>query len=160
MRRVPALLLLALLAAPCAAALDALPSEDRLGATEARVLLRVHGAGPVHVEADAPVRVALARHGEEPDGFVDAPADLQPPPGASWHGLAGVVELVVARDDPARPVVVTAWQDDGGVAVDWAALKKPAPGPALPLVALAAGVALAAPRRRRPTRPEGAEPKP
>jgi hypothetical protein len=133
---------------PAAAALDALPSEDRIGPTEARFLVRVRSPGPVHVEADAPVRIALARHGETPDALVAAPADLRAPPGASWHGLPGVVELVVERDDPSRPVIITAWQDDGGVAIEWAAVKRPTPGMDPLLVALAAGVGVLALRRR------------
>lgn len=132
---------------PPAAALDALPSEDRIGPIEARFLVRVHGPEPVHVEADTPVRIALARHGETPDALVDAPADLRAPPGSSWHGLPGVVELVVTREDPSRPVVLTAWQDDGGVAIEWAAVKRPAPGMDPLLVALAAGVGLLVLRR-------------
>lgn len=132
---------------PAAAALDAFPGQDRTGATEARFLVRVHGHEPVRVEADAPVRVALARQGDAPDAFASAPADLRAPPGASWHGLSGVVELVAQRDDPARAVLLTAWQGDGGVAIEWAAVKKPAPGPG-PLLFLAATVGVLALRRR------------
>ena len=145
-----ALLLLALAAlVPGAHALDAFPQEDRVGRTEARFLVRVQGDAPLRVEADGPVRVQLARPGEapDPDAFHAAPADLRAPPGASWHGLPGVVELVARRDDPGQGVLLTAWQDGSGVALEWAAERKPAPGPG-PLLFLAAAAGVLLLRRR------------
>ena len=150
MRRGLAALALTLVALPGAAALDAFPAEDEAGAREARFLLRVQPGAPLRVESDAPVRVGLARHGEAPAALMEAPADLRAPSDASWHGLAGVVHLVVERDDPARAVLLTAWQEpDEGVALEWPAHRKPAPGPSAPL-ALAGLLAALYVGRRRP----------
>lgn len=104
-------LLVALAAAPTAAALDALPDAARLGAEEARVVVR--SSGPIHVRADAPIRVAAGD-----DAPVPAPAVLAPTRGPGWHGLDGAVELRLLRDDPSREVHVEL--DDGvtGVLVD------------------------------------------
>ena len=142
-------LLALLLLAPGAAALDAFPQEDQVGPGEARFLVRVQGDAPLRVESEGAARVQLARPGEAPDpeGFLPTPADLRAPPGASWHGLSGVVELVARRDDPSQEVLLTAWQDGSGVAIEWASYRKPAPGPG-PLLFLAASVGVLLLRRR------------
>ncbi|GEM_PF-4539856 len=134
-----------LLALPAAAALDAFPAESRLGATEARFLVRLPDGGALRVRADAPVDVALAPPGGEPEAFAPAPASFTVGTATAWHGLPGAVEIVARRADATRPVTLEADDGAGGVELEWPAQAParwaPAPG-ALALVGLA-GAALA-----------------
>lgn len=134
-------LLAVMLLAPTAAALDAFPTETKLGATEARFLVRLPQGGHVTVEANASVRVALVAPGAAAPALSPAPATLAPPRAPEWHGLGGVYELVVQRDDPRQDVGLLV--EDGttsGLALDWPAAppkRVPAAGAALAVLALA-----------------------
>lgn len=146
------LLLLIALSVPVAAAFDVLPDMATTGPTEARFLVRA--SGPLQVEADGPVLVAVATVGGAPGPMVPAPAALAPPPGAEWHGLAGVFELVVARDDPARPVSLTVTDGREGAVLEWPASPRPVPLPAwAPILALALQTGLRSCFTRRRLRP-------
>jgi hypothetical protein len=131
-------LLLALLAAPTAAALDALPAT--LGPREGSVVVRAQG--PIRVAADAPLEVAVN------GSFVAAPADLAPPPGASWHGIPGAVEVRLRRPDAQRAVRVEL--DDGatGVVVEWPAARVVPGASAASLAGAGLAAGLLAGRRR------------
>lgn len=134
-----ALLLALVLFAPTAAALDTFPGEARLEPHEARFLVRVHGDSALSVKAEgAPVRVALASRGADPAAFVDAPASLALPSGASWHGLDGVAQLVVERDDAHASVLIEVADGDGpGAALEWPGAPAPVSWGALAVPALA-----------------------
>lgn len=101
------IVLLLVLLAPTAQAVEALEAEPRLGAVEARLVVRAEG--DIVVVADAPVRSELAR--------------------ISWHGLDDVTEIVLRRDanDP-RSVEIT---DASGVGLllEWPASDHPVPQP-------------------------------
>lgn len=130
-----------LLAAPTAAALDAFPTETRLGATEARFLVRLPQGGDVSVEAHGAVAVALVARGAEAERLLAAPATLTPPAASAWHGLDGVYELVARRDDPREQVTLFVRDGSGsGLALDWPPMppkRVPAGAVALTVVALA-----------------------
>lgn len=137
-----ALAALALVATlPPAAALDVLPSEMTLGARDARLVLRVGEGMPVRIHAEPAVDVALVPVGAAPELYETTPTTLAAPAG-EWHGLTGVVELVLRRDSARRDIAVEI--DDGGDAgylVDWPASLRgvPAGGAALLAGALALG---------------------
>lgn len=116
-----ALLLLAL-ALPTAAALDSFPAESQLGATEARFLLRVQDDGPVMLTADAPgALAALVAPGDEPAQWARLPATLTPSVG-EWHGLQGVTELRLRRENASQALVLSASDGSGaGVLLEWPA---------------------------------------
>lgn len=130
-----------LLAAPTAAALDAFPTETRLGATEARFLVRLPHGGDVIVDAEGAVAVALVARGGDAGRLVAAPATLTPPAASAWHGLDGVYELVARRDDPREEVTLFVRDgSDSGLVLDWPATppkRVPAGAAALALAALA-----------------------
>lgn len=130
-----------LLAMPTAAALDAFPTESRLGANEATFLLRLPEGGSLRVRADSAVEVALAAPGEDPAAFAPAPATFAVDAASVWHGLPGTVELTVRRANATQAVTLEADDGAGGVALEWPAQppprRVPAPG-ALALIGLAA----------------------
>lgn len=150
-----AVVLLWLLAIPGATALDAFPGHETWGANEARVLLRLPDGGTLRVSADAPVRVALVEPGTNADVYERAPASFLVRAKAvedSWHGLPGVVELVVRRDDPGRAVRVEVVDGaDEGAVYEWAALERDTPGPGpLAVAAAVVGAMLMRRERKRP----------
>lgn len=119
--RVPFLFLVvgAVLALPAASALDVLPSEMHLGAKDARILVRAQEDALVRVVAEPALDVALVAPGLAPVHTQRTPATLSAPAG-EWHGLEGVVELVLRRDSARRDVSIEI--DDGGQAgflVEW-----------------------------------------
>ncbi|MEA3201882.1 MAG: hypothetical protein QOE90_3310 [Thermoplasmata archaeon] len=140
-----ALLLAALLVAPSALALDAFPTESRLGATEARFLVRLPQGGMLHVEADgAAVQVAVAPAEGEPGAFAAAPATFEVDATSVWHGLPGTVALIARRADPARPVTLDVDDGAGGAQLEWPAAPTPARGVPGPGAAAVVGIVVVA----------------
>lgn len=140
-----AVLLLCL--APGAVALDLVPTETRLGEHEARLLLRVAPGAALDVRADPPVEASWAAPGDAPAAALPTPARLEVRAGA-WHGLDGMVEVILRRDDPTQAVALEV--EDGsavGIALDWPAAARDVPLPGA-LVVAAALVALLPPTRR------------
>ncbi|HVM45990.1 MAG TPA: hypothetical protein VM582_08660 [Candidatus Thermoplasmatota archaeon] len=136
------LVLAALLAlAPPAAAVDLLASEARLGEHEARLLVR-SPTGSVNVRTEPAVLVGGARPGGAPGELAPAPVALR----AShvWHGLDGVVEVVLVRERAGETVDVVL--EDGATAglwVEWGAAvaaTRPVPGPSALAAALVAAM--------------------
>lgn len=106
--------------APAALALDVLPTEIRFDALEARILVR-SVAGSVRIETDPVVLAARADPGGVQDPFAPTPRVLAA--NATWHGLDGILVLVLARTDEDRPVDVIV--EDGsrtGVLLEWPAV--------------------------------------
>lgn len=135
-------LLALLLLAPSAGALAALEESPRLGALEARVLVRAQGA--LRVVADGPLAAATTPPGGEADAFVGTPATLLARAG-EWRGLAGVTDIVLRRASPAEARVVDVADATGaGLTFTWPAMGRevPAAGPGA-LLALALAWALA-----------------
>lgn len=138
------LILALVLLAPTAAAMDLLPSEIRLGATEARILVR-SGEGAVRVDSTPSILAAPAAPEGDPGEFAPTPRVLDAT--ATWRGLEGILVVVLRRADPAEVVDVTI--QDGtntGVSLEWPA--QTARTPVAPWMAMAA-IALAAFGARR-----------
>lgn len=126
-------LLALLMLAPSALALDAFPEETTLGRTEARLRVRLPEGGPLRVEAEPPVEVALAGGASVP-----TPATLAVPADATWHGLSGVVEVVVRREKASEPVTLMLSDGTGaGVAYEWPAQRETPQAPAVAVLAVA-----------------------
>lgn len=114
-------LLAALVLLPTVAALDAFPTETRLGATEARFLVRLPDGGALRVSSDGAVEIALVAPGEEPFAFVPVNASFPVDAASVWHGLPGVVQIVARRADPAQAVTLDVDDGAGGVTLEWPA---------------------------------------
>ena len=145
-------LVAALLLAPTAAALDALPTHVKLGDTEARFLLRQPRGGVVEVEGDGEALVAVSEPEGLPGAFARVPASFTVearPPERSWHGLTGTFELVARRAEPTQDVRLRVRDAaGGGTEFEWpAAPERDVPAGAW--VALAALVVVAMARAHR-----------
>lgn len=133
-------LLLALVLAPGALALDVLPTDAVLGDTQARVVVRTRDA-TLNVSATPPV---LA--GAEGAALGSTPRTVAA--NGTWHGLEGAVVVVLERED-ARTAVDLVIEDGSSVGLSfaWPATSRALPAP--PLVGLLGLAALAALGRRR-----------
>lgn len=122
------LLVVAAAFAPSALALDTFPAHESWGEHEARLLLRLPEGGALRVVASAGARVAAVDPGAVPEAFSSTPARFvveAASPSRSWHGLPGVVELVVVRDDPGEPVTIEVHDEAGaGALYEWPAASR------------------------------------
>lgn len=135
-----ALFLLAL--APCASAVDLLPTEVSFGKDEARLLVR-SSTGSVQLTAEPSVRAGGAEPGGVAHELASTPLTLEAT--YVWRGIDGIVEVVLQRDDPR--VAIDIIIEDGantGVWVEWPAERRAIPGVSALLVLPFLGL-----RRRR-----------
>lgn len=141
-----AAILLALVLAPSAAAMDVLPTEIRLGAEEARILVR-SADGSVRVDAEPSILAAPSAPEGDPGAFAPTPRVLEA--NATWHGLERILVVVLRRGDPSVAVEVTIEDASRtGISLEWPAERQRAPMPGVALVLAIVG-ALALGRARR-----------
>lgn len=139
-----ALLLLALALTPCAAAVDLLPTQVQLSATEARFVIR-SAMGSATVRSTPSVLAAGAPPGGDPAEFAPTPRTLAMQ--GAWRGIEDVVEVVLRRETSDAQVEILVEDGTGtGVWLDWAPTSRGLPGPGFAL--LIAAVAAAARTRR------------
>ena len=139
---------LAVALAPRAAALDVLPSESRLGDTEARILVRAAG-GEVTVRAEPPVLAGV----EGSDDRAPTPRTLRAT--GNWRGMEGIVIVELERADASVPVEIVledgaggagraagAWIEWPGASVAVASAHRQVPGGLVPVALALLGAAL------------------
>lgn len=132
-----------------ALAVDLLPTEVSFDDTEARILVRSQ-EGSVRVETTPVVMAAASAPGTDAGEFAPTPRVLAAD--RTWHGLDGVVVVVLKRAEAKQAVDVVI--EDGsqtGVWLDWPAAHRrvPAPGPVTILLVIAAAKGFASAGRPR-----------